>query len=263
MRVFGVFLALLLLAPLSARSGEAPRPGAIDPRIQFVPYDPDQVVLLTGHFGYQMMIEFEADERIENVAIGDALGWQVTPNKRATLLFVKPIQKGAATNMTVVTDKRRYAFQLVAESPGSRDVMAYVVRFQYPEAAAAAEVAEAQAVAPAPESLNFAYSFKGARTIQPARVFDDGVATYFAWPAGVPAPAIFAIGPDGHEAMVNAQVRGDYTVVDQLAPTFMLRLGKAAVTVTNVGFGQPAAGPPPEAPPSAGGGGMPAGEAGR
>ena len=68
---------------------------------------------LRGWFGYQLMLEFEPDERIENVSIGDALGWQVTPNRRANLLFLKPVDRTAATNMTVVTDKRRYAFDLV------------------------------------------------------------------------------------------------------------------------------------------------------
>jgi type IV secretion system protein VirB9 len=60
------------------------------------------------------MIEFGPDERIENVAIGDALAWQVTPNRGANLLFVKPVELAVATNMTVVTDRRRYAFELSA-----------------------------------------------------------------------------------------------------------------------------------------------------
>ena len=56
-------------------------------------YDPDAVVRLDGYVGYQMMIRFGADERIENVAIGDGAGWQVTPNKAASLLFIKPLDR--------------------------------------------------------------------------------------------------------------------------------------------------------------------------
>ncbi len=37
------------------------------------------------------MIEFGHGERIENVAVGDSSAWQVTPNKRANLLFLKPL----------------------------------------------------------------------------------------------------------------------------------------------------------------------------
>ncbi len=53
----------------------------------------------------------------------------MTPNKRASLLFVKPMQPTARTNMTVVTDQRTYLFDLVA-SPGATPV--YVLRFTYP-----------------------------------------------------------------------------------------------------------------------------------
>ncbi|MGH6781007.1 MAG: TrbG/VirB9 family P-type conjugative transfer protein, partial [Sphingomonadaceae bacterium] len=63
--------------------------------------------------GYHVTIEFGSDERIENVAVGDSGAWQVTANRRGDFLFVKPIQAGVTTNMTVVTDVRLYAFELV------------------------------------------------------------------------------------------------------------------------------------------------------
>ena len=126
-----VLLALLIAPP--AFAVDTPTAGLTDPRIRSVEYDPDQVVQLKGFFGYQTMLEFAQDERIENVSIGDSLGWQVTPNKKANLLFLKPIDRSAATNMTVVTDKRRYAFELVVAPDKQRAVeLAYVVRFHYP-----------------------------------------------------------------------------------------------------------------------------------
>ena len=60
------------------------------------------------------MLEFEPGEKIETVSIGDALGWQVTPNRKADVLFVKPVLK-STTNLTVLTDLRRYAFELRVE----------------------------------------------------------------------------------------------------------------------------------------------------
>ena len=89
-----------------------PRPGPGDPRIHVVDYEPSAVVELRGALGYQMSIEFDPSEKIENVAIGDSLGWQVTPNRRANIIFLKPMSKGPDTNMTVVTNARRYNFQL-------------------------------------------------------------------------------------------------------------------------------------------------------
>jgi type IV secretion system protein VirB9 len=44
------------------------------------------------------------------------------------------------------------------------------------------------------------------------------------------------VGADGVEGLANAVVRDGYLVVDQLAPKFVLRGGKSAVTVTNTAF---------------------------
>ena len=64
---------------------------AADNRIRSMAYDPDQIVRILGKAGIQSTIEFGADERIENVAVGDSNAWQITPNRRASLLFVKPL----------------------------------------------------------------------------------------------------------------------------------------------------------------------------
>jgi type IV secretion system protein VirB9 len=230
-------LAALAYAAIgtTALAADVPHPGAVDPRIRTVAYDPDQVVRLTGYFGIQTMLEFAADERIENVSIGDAMGWQVTPNKKANLLFLKPLDRTAATNMTVVTERRRYVFELVVAGPkaSNRD-LAYVVRFLVPTPVS---VAAAPPTPPArPEVRNGAYTVKGDAAIQPTRIFDDGAATYFAWPAQADLPAVFVVGADGVEGLANAAVRDGYLVVDQLAPRFVLRSGKASLTVTNGAF---------------------------
>lgn len=222
-----------------ALSADAPRPGAVDPRIRTVAYDPDQVVRLTGYFGIQTMLEFAPDERIENVSIGDAMGWQVTPNKKANLLFLKPLDRTAATNMTVVTDRRRYVFELVVAGPkASAKDLAYVVRFLVPAPAPVFVAAPPPAPPAAPVARNEAYSVKGDAAIRPSRIFDDGAATYFAWPRQADLPAVFVVGADGVEGLANAVVRDGYLVVDQLAPRFVLRSGKASLTVANAAFAQ-------------------------
>lgn len=227
-------LASALAGPVLA--ADAPRPGAVDPRIRTVAYDPDQVVRLTGYFGIQTMLEFAADERIENVSIGDALGWQVTPNKKANLLFLKPLDRTAATNMTVVSDRRRYVFELVVAGPkATTKDLAYVVRFLVP-APAVVMVAPPPPPPAAPTARNASYSVKGDAAIQPTKVFDDGAATYFAWPAQADLPAVFVVGADGVEGLANAVVRDGYLVVDQLAPRFVLRSGKSSLIVTNAAF---------------------------
>ena len=50
--------------PVRAQMREVPIPGVVDPRVQTVMFKEDSVVSLRGHYGYQMMIEFGADERL-------------------------------------------------------------------------------------------------------------------------------------------------------------------------------------------------------
>jgi type IV secretion system protein VirB9 len=244
-------VAGLAAAPASAQTSGAassgvPRPSPGDPRIRTVLYSPNEVVELRGHFGYQMLIEFAEDERIENVSIGDSLAWQVTPNRRANLLFLKPIERDIATNMTVVTNLRRYAFELTARAASSPmdPTIIYTVRFQYPQdAPKVLEIAPPAGAPPAADQLNFGYSFEGSKAILPARVFDDGRQTFFQWPDQTPTPAVFALGADGKESVVNFSVRNGYLVVSQTGPAFVLRHGAQRTVVHNDAFRSPTPGP--------------------
>lgn len=217
-------LPLLFVLLTAAR---LPEPGPSDPHIQSVLYVPDEVVRLQGALGWQIMLEFAPDERIENVSIGDAMAWQVTPNKKARNLFLKPLIRNAATNMTVVTDRRRYAFSL--ETTPRRPTTPWVVRFDYPR-----EMVEALPEPPPPPepSLNFAYATKGDPGLLPSRVWDDGQMTYFEFPDDRPVPAVFAGGPGKDESLVNSSMRGRLLIVQQTSGRFTLRTGKRFATVS-------------------------------
>jgi len=241
---FLIPLASLLLAtaPL-AHAAVTPSPGAGDPRIRIVPYNPDEVIELIGVLGYQLTIEFADGETIENVSIGDAQGWQVTPNRKATLLFLKPVDRAPATNMTVVTNLRRYAFELVARpptAPRGDPTIIYGLRFDYPPPPPPPPPTEEERAAarptPPPEVANAAYSYEGSKVILPARVFDDGKSTYFQFGEAEDNPAVFLIDADGAESIVNFAVRDGYVVVDQVARGFVLRRGAEMTRLFNDGF---------------------------
>lgn len=248
-------LALAVLAVPAAASAD-------DARIVEKFYDAGKVVRIDGRTKVQATIQFGEDEQIENVAIGDSQAWQVTPNKRANLLFVKPLAAAASTNMTVVTDKHTYLFDLVASASAKP---LYVLKFTYPDepkavaapqmAAAGAPTAEEMAAASEPEvvtdpaALNFAWAGKGDRKLLPARTYDDGTATFLAWPAGSAVPAILIKDAAGTEGPVNFSVRGDVIVVDGVPREIVLRSGKQAATLTNSGPASAAAQLPP--PPRA------------
>ncbi len=249
---------LSLLAPVPAASA--------DDRLVTQPYAEDEVVRIDGRLGVQATIGFGEDERIENVAVGDSAKWQITPNKRANLLFVKPLEAGARTNMTVVTDRHTYFFDLVA-SARARPV--YLLRFTYPQAERlAAEKAREErqlalneleqdllsgdpASAPTdPAMLNFAWKRKGDAELMPSRIYDDGYATYLLWPARRAIPAILIENQQGDEGPVNYAVRGDTIVIGEVPGRIVLRSGKARATLENQG-GEPGAGviaasPPPK-----------------
>jgi type IV secretion system protein VirB9 len=225
------FSLALIAAPASA---VVPRPGDGDPRIHVVTYYPNEVVELQGVLGYQLSLEFDPQERIENVAIGDSMGWQVTPNRKANLLFIKPMANRPDTNMSVVTNLRRYNFQLSVRARPPSKVIPFSVRFLYPEAVMA--LAAPPPPAPPPVDRNHAYSYKGSNKTLPTRLFDDGQATYFQFQGQEDLPAIFAVEPGGDEAVVNSHVLDGFTVVDRLAPAFVLRRGSEVTRVFNDGY---------------------------
>jgi type IV secretion system protein VirB9 len=252
MRACAAALAVCAItAPATAQqqlaSAQRQDDGAVDARIRIIPYSADSIVSLRGHLGYQMLIEFDPGERIENVAIGDSVAWQVTPNRAATMLFVKPIVAGAATNMTVVTTLRRYAFDLRAHEPtGPNDpTIVYSVRFTYPDMRAAEPEPPPQPAAP--QAINVNYSVRGTERFGDVHVFDDGAMTYFQFPREVEVPAIFVVNERNEEELVNTQARPPFVVVDHVARQFVLRSGRHRLRVRNESFGQTAALAPAEA----------------
>ena len=230
-----LFLALALFS--------TPALAASDPRLKSVHYENDKVVSVQGRLGYQSMIEFGNGEQIENVAVGDSSAWQVTPNKRANLLFLKPLFAKAKTNMTVVTDQRTYLFDLSVASTGAP---LYNLRFTYGERPPQAQpqqrriaypelLANASGAAPAVThpKLNYDWKRKGKKDLLPARTYDDGRSVYLQWKAGVPMPALFARDSEGRESLVNYRQVGAFIVIDQVPHALVMRLGKKSALLIN------------------------------
>lgn len=237
---------IVCLLPMLATAATLPQPGPEDPRIRSVAYNPGEVVEIRGAYGFQQMIEFGDGEKVESISIGDSLAWQIVPNKAGNLLFLKPVEPKAITNLAVVSDRRSYAFRLVAGEPGPNPLdLTYVVRFRYPQdedaktqaALAAITHDKAQEVTPdhtvAPEAWNLDYRFTGKPELAPAHVFDDGTFTYFQFGQDREIPAIFLVTGQDAESLVNFHVSGRYVVVERTGKQFTLRSRDGTVCVFN------------------------------
>jgi type IV secretion system protein VirB9 len=238
----------LPLAILSLALFASPVEAQSDPRLKQINYEANKIVKVQGRLGYQSMIEFGPGEQIENVAVGDSSAWQVTPNKRANLLFLKPLLGKAKTNMTVVTDQRVYLFDLGVAL--ARNSPLYNLRFTYDAAEPNApqrvrypnllsevpvSTATGDSTAQLPNAItsSFAWKRKGKKDLLPASSYDDGRRLYLQWRAGAPLPALFTRDGKGEEMPANYQQIGTYIVIDHIPTELVMRLGTRTAVLIN------------------------------
>jgi type IV secretion system protein VirB9 len=248
MKMRKTLTCLLLLVCSSASWGaDVPVPVATDSRIKTFVYSENDVFNLVTHYGYQSNIEFGIGESIETISLGERSSWQIVPAGRR--LFVRALTTNAHTNMTVITTKHAYQFDLtsVPMPVAPNEELAYVVRFFYPgdkkNAVPAVYTDDVRAgggnTAPAMEApvqsagYNYSYTFTGSDTLTPVKLYDDGNSTYFKFRDASVSPAISAVGADGKETTLSSHRLGDYWVVDTVTSRFAVRQGNATVYVYN------------------------------
>lgn len=223
-----------------------------DRRLVAYPWVSDSIYAIDARPGFETAIAFADSEKVENIAVGDSATWQVTPNRRANIVFVKPASlKAPTSNMTVVTDRHTYLFVLRV----SREAQ-FMVRFHYPEpppepaTAASAEARPKPAPAHRAEAprLNFAWRRSGDKALLPGMIFNDSTAVYLAWPEGVALPAITEMAADGKTlGPVNTMMSGPYTMIPGEHDSLILTQGKRRASLVNLAPDLPPEVPAPEA----------------
>lgn len=247
-----------------------PVSGRFDTRVRIVAYNPMNPVRIIGSTFTSTQIMFAVGETITHVAIGDSDAWMPSPT--GNLLFLKPIEVRAPTNMQVVTAKpdgsiRSYQFELIARAQpanGSAQVASldgtvplpaavtpFAIQFIYPgDAREAAIAARQKALLGADEKLaesrlavdyfygprNWRYTAQGSTAIEPTEVSDNGRLTAMRFPGNSTIPTIYAIGPDGQETIVPYTMKADVVVVSTTAREFRLRYGIEVLRIINNGF---------------------------
>ena len=185
-----------------------------DPRILNLPYDPNQVVTLAVDPGYAAVVELGPGESVQNVVVGNSSAWQVTANGRGDRVVIKPTSGAAITDMVIVTDEHRYVFLLQAAG-GAPSI--FVVRFTYADAAPG----------PSAKLRAATYKVRGARSLYPVSMHDDGVRTTITWPSDAALPAVYAATGTGTETVVDGRMVGRNFVIEGTAPRYVFRLGSA------------------------------------
>jgi type IV secretion system protein VirB9 len=218
-RLWSVSIALVAF-PLSAQT--YPQPGAGDPRIQTVQYDPAQIIRLSVAPGLQTMVELAPGENIQTIGVGDSAAWQVSAGKRGDFFFIKNVGATALTNMSVVTAARVYNFELTPGS-GYGEISPYHIRVEYPS--------QTQGVAVVDSEPKFQFRLSGSKAIRPESVYQQGVRTIVEWTADAALPAIFSF-ENGSESLVNGEMQDGRFVIVGTPAKLIFRLGRQTAYAT-------------------------------
>ncbi|WP_165904994.1 P-type conjugative transfer protein VirB9 [Parashewanella curva] len=229
---------------------ETPHIGHFDRRVRHINFNPQQVVKLVGHYGFATDIAFANGETIKQIAMGDSAAWSVTPVDNH--IFIKPKAQLAITNMTVLTNRHVYQFELNASllkntnQATSRNMM-FAVDFIYPDDLKTQlhqhnqqQLLEDQlSLHTSPQVNSQNYFYKGDKSLLPVTVFDDGRFTYLKFNPKQDLPAVYTVNSDNSESLVNSHINPDFPntiVIRRVVRRLVLRQGQLVLCLFNQSF---------------------------
>lgn len=239
-KILFLFLAVCCLSSL-AEASQFPRYLGTEKKFRSYIYNPNDVYRYLGHYTYQGFIEFEEGETIGTISMGNPSLWLF--EHLGNRLFLKPVgEDNSETNMTVISSKRVYHFELMAkEAKGISDKdLIFVAKFVYPDDKDKNIVSFPKVTLSDEPDMrdlsiyNFNYQYTGEPSIAPAKVFDNGEFTFFQFAKkNAEIPAVFSVDSSGFESLVNFRSAGAYIIVERVSPQFTLRNGDEIVCVYN------------------------------
>jgi len=233
-------------------------------RVKELVYNEANVYVIRTKYGYQTNIVFDLKEEIQTISVGDRSLWQIIP--AGNRLFIRPMTENISTNMTLLTNKHSYEFDLKSV-PAKNESNVYVVRFTYPDkmapltdsyayapttlsaayapvqttadlqpkfAAPAPEAASPSSIGLLPIRYNYSYTYAGPDALAPLQVYDDGKSTFIKYKEmSKKSPAVYSIDSAGKETPVTAKVKGTSLVIDNVASELALRSSDGEIRVYN------------------------------
>lgn len=262
MKRYALLMALAL--PVIVMAETAPGRGAVDAHIRTVDYNPLDLVAITAFYGVSTDVQFGTGEVVldkKAISVGDPKAWDIQVGGDRRILFIRPLDKHADTNLTVLTNKRVYHFALHVAPESEKnaaawhsDQLTYSLIFHYPDEEAALREATARltelksvlenrvvdvktrlAVAKTRQE-NTDYWVAGASEVSPTEAHDDGRFITLSFSNNRDMPAVYETGADGEEALVNTNVEGNRIIVQRLVRKLTLRKGNSVACVVNKSF---------------------------
>ena len=231
-----------------------------DPHMVTANYDPSQVYAFHIPQGQAAVVTLGAGETALEGFGGDSTILRVDPSGNAMVfitgepvvaqrpIFIRSRLADGLTMRTysllvdsVPTNRAEFGFTFnyPAEEAAKRAVIWRQARAEREQKDLAAQLAASQG----PNDTNFKYVLQGERledwNLLPTRqVSDNGSETHFSFPGNMRVPIIYAVNPDGKEAIadVTFDSRTGIATVHQLARAFHLRDGDALLCVFNKAF---------------------------
>lgn len=202
-----------------------------DSRIKRYIYNENNVYRLDLYLKSVMALQFSDSEEVQSILIGDSASWEVVKLKSGNVVSVKPTVPSATTNMTIYTDKRVYSFELHSLGDlgsGMETAGPFRTIFTYPDDKKAKPQTTTTAVS---GPVNSDYLLSGRASFRPLWVQDNGQQTTFFLPKGAQRPAIFKVGSNHSEQLINSRTEGNRVVVDGTSNYWVLRIGNESVCV--------------------------------
>lgn len=220
---------------------QRPAPDGFNAARQIYTYRAGALFELYANPNYVSTILLEPGETLTNIAAGDTSRWMVTQAESETqslprtIVLVKPQASGLRTNIVLITDRRTYLIEAIAQAGNA---YAAQVAWSY------SKPVPAKSGAAKASGLNESYrirTIKGRKPVWlPERVFDDGRRTWIDFPDAAGAadlPPVFVIAGEGAE-LVNYRVqplaRGQRYMIDRIFDRAELRLGAKAPVIVRI-----------------------------
>lgn len=221
-----------LLAVLAVFAGtpvlaeRAPHSMGADGRVQHVNYSPTDVIRIDTHLRVNTAIELGQGERISQVLLGDSESFEVEVLSNRHTVSIKPVVAGAASNMTIYTNRRAISFVL---TEGRSRTQTFRVVVEYPDERRAPSVV-------ASGVRDVGYQFAGDAAFRPVRVWNNGRQTFFEMPSDV-RPSVFGINGQGFETTLNSTTQGRVIKVAGVQTEFAVRIGEEVICIRRIAGG--------------------------